>query len=202
MEVQLPKLPFPKDALTPLMSPETLMFHHGRHHAGYVRKLNDLLNTTPYEASSLRDIVIAAHGLNDEAVFNNAAQALNHEIFWDSLSASREPLRPGPLADAIDRDFGGLENFEDEFRRAALNLFGSGWVWLVSDEGRLRIVVTHNGGTPIVDELEPLLVLDVWEHAYYLDVQSDRASYVDTFLGELINWRGAGARYHALERAA
>jgi Fe-Mn family superoxide dismutase len=201
MEVQLPNLPFPKDALTPFMSAETLMFHHGKHHAGYVRKLNDLLKTTPYEADSLRDIVIAAHTLDDQAVFNNAAQALNHEIFWDSLSANGQQPE-GPLANAIDRDFGGLQNFKDEFRRTALNLFGSGWVWLVADEGRLRIVDTRNAGTPIVDGLEPLLTLDVWEHAYYLDVQNDRASYVDAFLGNLINWSGASERYHELERAA
>jgi Fe-Mn family superoxide dismutase len=201
MEVQLPNLPFPKDALTPFMSAETLMFHHGKHHAGYVRKLNDLLKTTPYEADSLRDIVIAAHTLDDQAVFNNAAQALNHEIFWDSLSANGQQPE-GPLASAIDRDFGGLQNFKDEFRRTALNLFGSGWVWLVADEGRLRIVDTRNAGTPVVDGLEPLLTLDVWEHAYYLDVQNDRASYVDAFLGNLINWSGASERYHELERAA
>jgi Fe-Mn family superoxide dismutase len=201
MEVQLPNLPFPKDALTPFMSAETLMFHHGKHHAGYVRKLNDLLKTTPYEADSLRDIVIAAHALDDQAVFNNAAQALNHEIFWDSLSANGQQPE-GPLANAIDRDFSGLQNFKDEFRRTALNLFGSGWVWLVADEGRLRIVDTRNAGTPVVDGLEPLLTLDVWEHAYYLDVQNDRASYVDAFLGNLINWSGASERYHELERAA
>lgn len=202
MEVQLPSLPFPKDALAPFMSPETLMFHHGKHHAGYVRKLNGLLKTTPYEAESLREIVIAAHTLNDQAVFNNAAQALNHEIFWDSLSADGRQQPEGPLARAIDRDFGGLQNFKDEFRRTALSLFGSGWVWLVSDEGRLRVVGTRNAGTPVIDGLEPLLTLDVWEHAYYLDVQNDRASYVDTFLGNLINWSGASERYHELEQAA
>jgi Fe-Mn family superoxide dismutase len=201
MRFQLPDLPYSTDALTPFMSQETLELHHGKHHAGYIKKLNELLDTTPYKASSLRDVILSAHKLNDEAVFNNAAQSMNHELFWNSMSTA--PTKPGSqLQAAIDRDFGGFENVKSELRQSAVTLFGSGWVWLVSDKGKLRVVSTRNAGTPIVDGLEPLLTLDVWEHAYYLDARNERAKYVDTFLGELLDWTSANDRFEALRQAA
>lgn len=202
MRFSLPDLPYPTNALAPFMSEETLSFHHGKHHAGYVKKLNELLKTTPYKAESLRDVILSAHKLNDEAVFNNAAQAMNHELFWNSMTPADRAEPAGLLETAIERDFGSLEALKDELRQCAITLFGSGWVWLVSDEGKLRVVTTRNAGTPIVDGLEPLLTLDVWEHAYYLDVKNDRAKYVDTFLDELVDWAGAGNRLHALREAA
>ena len=202
MTFNLPDLPYASNALTPFMSEETLDYHYGKHHAGYVKKLNELLEATPYEAGSLQDIIISAHKLNDEAVFNNAAQAMNHELFWNSMSPTGKQGPNGKFASAIERDFGDLEKLKSELRRSAVTLFGSGWAWLVSDEGRLRVVTTRNAGTPVVDGLEPLLTIDVWEHAYYLDVRNDRARYVDAFLNELVDWSAATERYDALKQAA
>lgn len=202
MPIDLPDLPYPSDALEPHMSKHTLYYHHGKHHAGYVKKLNELIEDTPYSELALEDIVLKAGKLMDAAVFNNAAQALNHEIFWNSMTPDGVQSPAGQLADAIDRDFGSLDKLKKEFRFSALTLFGSGWVWLVSDSGRLRIVTTSNSGTPLVEGLQPLITLDVWEHAYYLDVQNDRATYIDAFLDQLVDWRGASERYDSLRKAA
>jgi Fe-Mn family superoxide dismutase len=150
----------------------------------------------------LENIVKAAAGRSDNAVFNNAAQALNHEIFWNSLSPAKENAPSDALRESLQRDFGGNDKFRHAFRQAALGLFGSGWVWLVSDAGTLRIVTTGNAGCPIVDNLDPLLTLDVWEHAYYLDVQNDRATYVDRFLDQLLNWQHASEAFRGLDKAA
>ncbi len=201
MAIKLPDLPYDTDALEPFMSKETLELHHGKHHAGYVKKLNELIDGTPYAGMRLEDIVLRANKLLDAAVFNNAAQALNHELFWNSLSPSGG--KPDSvLKKAIERDFGSIDKLEKELHFAAVTLFGSGWVWLVSDAGRLRVVSTSNADTPLVQGLEPILNLDVWEHAYYLDVKNDRAAYVDTFLTELIDWSAASDRYEGLLEAA
>lgn len=202
MPIKLPELPYPWDALEPLMSKRTLNFHYGKHHAGYVKKLNDLIEGTPYSAMRLEDIVRKANEQLDAAVFNNAAQAFNHELFWNSMSPARTSVPRGQLAAAIERDFGSLDTLKKEFRFSAVTLFGSGWVWLVNDSGRLRIVESGNAGTPLVENLEPLITLDVWEHAYYLDVQNDRAAYVDAFLEELVDWTAASDRYEELREAA
>ena len=202
MEFALPGLPYSRHSLEPFMSEETLDFHHGKHHAGYIGKLNELLEVTPYKAESLTGVVISAHKLNEQAVFNNAAQALNHELFWNSISPAGTGAPEGGLAVAIDRDFGGLDALKEEVRQCAVTLLGSGWVWLVSDEGRLRVVTTQNAGTPVIDGLAPLLTLDVWEHAYYLDVRNDRARYVDTFLNELVDWSAASGRFGVSQIAA
>ena len=202
MPFELPELPYAKDALEPLMSSKTLEYHHGRHHAGYIKKLNKLIEGTAFAKMTLPDIIVRADELKDSSVFNNAAQAFNHELFWNSLTPSGKQKPEGSLASAIRRDFGSVDEFEEEFRASATGLFASGWVWLVSDDGRLRIIATGNAGTPLVNGLEPLLTLDVWEHAYYLDVQNDRGKYVDTFLNELVDWSAAGERFERLRKAA
>lgn len=202
MSFTLPDLPYPTDALEPLMSRKTLEYHHGKHHAGYVKKLNKLIEETPYATKSLEDIVTESARRGDSAVFNNAAQAFNHELFWNSMSPAGDAEPGGEFAAAVARDFGSIDKLKKEFRSAATTLFGSGWVWLVADAGRLQIVTTSNAGTPLSDGLEPLLTLDVWEHAYYLDVQNDRAQYVDTFLSELVDWAAASDRYEDLRDAA
>ena len=202
MAIRLPDLPYPKDALEPHMSRRTLEYHYGKHHAGYVEKLNALIEGTPYSTMTLKDIVRKADELLDAAVFNNAAQAFNHEFFWNSMSGATNSQPEGEFAKAVERDFGNLDKLKKEFRFSAVTLFGSGWVWLISDSGRLRIVTSSNAGTPLTEGYEPLVTLDVWEHAYYLDVQNDRAAYVDAYLDELVDWSAASARYTELREAA
>lgn len=201
MSIGLPDLPYDTHALEPFMSSETLELHHGKHHAGYVDKLNELIDGTPYAGMRLEDIVLRSNKLLDGAVFNNAAQALNHDLFWNSMAPSSSSP-DGALQKAITRDFGSIDRLRKELRFSAVTLFGSGWVWLVSDAGKLRVVSTSNADTPIVQGAKPLLTLDVWEHAYYLDVKNDRPAYVDTFLNELIDWSAASRRYDARREAA
>lgn len=202
MPVVMPKLPYAKDALEPAMSRQTLDYHYDKHHAGYVKKLNALIEGTPYSAMRLEDIILRSDELMDFAVFNNAAQAFNHEMFWNSMSPENARLPDGEFLRAVERDFGSLDKLQEEFRFSAVTLFGSGWVWLVSDCGRLRIVSTANAGTPLTEGLEPLITMDVWEHAYYLDTRNDRAAYVDTFLNDLVDWSAASDRYVNLREAA
>ena len=182
MSIHLRDLPYAKDALEPAMSRQTIEYHYGKHHAGYVKKLNALIEGTAYADMPLEDIVRRSDELLDVAVFNNAAQVLNHEMFWNSMSPSGKTMPEREFAQAVERDFGSLDKLQEEFRFSAVTLFGSGWVWLVSDSGRLRIVTTGNAGTPLLEGLDPLIVLDVWEHAYYLDVKNDRAAFVDAVL--------------------
>jgi Fe-Mn family superoxide dismutase len=202
MSISLQDLPYPLDALEPHMSKRTLEYHYGKHHAGYVKNLNKLIEGTPYSAMSLEDIVRNAEQHMDVAIFNNAAQVFNHEFFWNSMSPTGATAPNGRLANAIERDFGSIDDLKKEFRFSAATLFGSGWVWLVSDAGKLRIITSANAGTPLEHGLVPLLTLDVWEHAYYLDVQNNRAGYIDAFLEELADWSGASERYQELREAA
>lgn len=202
MSIELPELPYPKNALEPHMSQHTIEYHYGKHHAGYVNKLNKLIDGTTYSSMALEDIVRKSNEQADAAVFNNAAQAFNHEMFWTSMSPGGSPAPYGELAEAIKRDFDGLDKLKKEFRFSAVTLFGSGWVWLVSDSDRLRVITTTNAGTPLEQGLKPLITLDVWEHAYYLDVQNERAKYVDVFLKELVDWSAASRRYEVLRDAA
>lgn len=202
MSIALRDLPYAKDALEPVMSRQTLEYHYGKHHAGYVKKLNALIEGTAYADMSLEDIIRRSDKLLDTAVFNNAAQVLNHEMFWSSMSPDGRTMPEREFAQAVERDFGSLDKLQEEFRFSAVTLFGSGWVWLVSDAGRLRIVTTGNAGTPMLEGLDPLIVLDVWEHAYYLDVKNDRAAFVDAFLNELVDWSAASDRYVKLQQAA
>ncbi len=201
MSIAFPELPYAADALEPSVSAQTLGFHHGKHHKAYVDKLNAAIAGTAYDDQPLERIIVAANEASDTGVFNNAAQAWNHTFLWHSMAPNGGGEPTGALADAINESFGDLAGFRAEFKSAALGQFGSGWTWLVRSESGLEIVNTGNADTPLVHEATPLLTLDVWEHAYYLDYQNKRDSYVDAFLDKLINWEFAAENYES-ERAA
>jgi superoxide dismutase, Fe-Mn family len=185
----LPNLPYDQNALEPVISARTLTFHHGKHHAAYVAKVNELVAGTPYDGVPLADIVRrTAKDSKATALFNNAAQAWNHNFYWQSMTPkSTEPS--GEIKDALIASFGGVEEFKKAFAKAAIGHFGSGWAWLLKGkDGKLRITTTADADTPIAHGETPLLTIDVWEHAYYLDVQNRRADYVDAWLDRLVNW--------------
>ena len=194
MTIELPPLPYPEGALAPHISARTLSFHYGRHHAGYVAKLAGLVGGTAYEDSTLEEIVA---GAGPGTLFDNAAQAWNHDFYWHSMSPDGGGDPGGALAGAVDRAFGSADAFKEEFAAAARSQFGSGWVWLAADGDGLRIDSTDNADTPLAHGLVPLLTIDVWEHAYYLDYQNDRAAYVDAFIERLIDWESAATRFAA-----
>jgi Fe-Mn family superoxide dismutase len=201
MSIQLPDLPYAADALEPHVSARTLGFHHGKHHKTYVDKLNAAIAGSDYDGKTLEAIIAASHGAGDTGVFNNAAQAWNHTFLWNSMSPTGGGEPKGALAEAINSRFGDLAKFREKFKAAALGQFGSGWTWLVRNGGVLDIVSTGNAETPLTDDLTPLLTLDVWEHAYYLDYQNKRDAYIDAFLENLVNWDFAAQNYEA-DRAA
>ncbi len=185
MDFSLPPLPYSKDALAPAISQETLEFHYGKHHQGYMNKLKAALEGTPEAEKSLEEIVRTASG----GVFNNAAQVWNHTFFWHSMKPGGGGEPPaGDVADAITRDFGGYDAFRAEFKQKGLGRFGSGWVWLVVDGGKLAVVDTPNAETPLTTPATPLLTCDVWEHAYYIDYRNDRGQFLDVFLDRLLDW--------------
>ncbi len=189
MPFRLAPLPFADDALEPHMSAHTLALHHDQHHAGYVTKLNALIENGPLADLPLEQIINASEDdLARKDIYNNAAQAWNHAFFWNSLSADGASLPQGPLADAIDKDFGGLTGFREAFTKMAVGAFGSGWIWLVSEAGKLGIIKTGNAETPLGSHRVPLIALDVWEHAYYVDYENRRPAYVAAFLDKMINW--------------
>ena len=201
MTIKLPDLPYATDALEPHISAKTLIIHHGKHHKAYVDKLNAAIDGTDYEGKSLEAIIAAAEKASDTGVFNNAAQVWNHTFLWNSMSPNGGGEPNGALADAINSRFGTLTCFREKFKAAALGQFGSGWTWLVRKAGVLEIVSTGNAETPLTAGLTPLLTLDVWEHAYYLDYQNKRDAYIDAYLDRLINWAFAAQNYEA-DRAA
>ena len=195
----LPPLPYAPEALEPYMSARTLAFHHDKHHAAYVEKANASIENTPLADRSDAEVIraVKAYGKNP-GLFNNAAQAWNHDFLWQSLSPSGGGTPSGALKEALDRDLGGVEKFAAEFKTEAVGHFGSGWAWLVSDRGTLKVVTTHDADTPLVhDGLVPLVTLDLWEHAYYLDYQNARPGFVDAFLAHLINWDFAATNFVA-----
>jgi len=189
-----PPLTYAPDALAPAISARTVDFHYNKHHKGYFTNLAKLVAGTPWAQASLEAIVLATAGKPEaRATFNNAAQALNHNLYWQSLT----PKGSAPsdaLNAAIVRDFGSKAALEAELAKAATGQFGSGWAWLAADGDKLKVVATSNAGTPLTDGLTPLLVIDVWEHAYYLDEQNRRADYVSAVI-PLLDWAGASARY-------
>jgi Fe-Mn family superoxide dismutase len=188
----LPPLPWPEDALNPQISANTIGFHYGKHHQGYVNNLNKLVIDTPLADQSLEALVKATVGKIDQvAIFNNAAQVWNHTFYWNSLRPRGGGKPTGALAEQINKDFGDFDQFKTEFAKAAISQFGSGWAWLVKDGGKLTVVKTGNADTPIAHGQKPLLTIDVWEHAYYLDYQNRRADYVNAVLDHLINWEFA-----------
>jgi Fe-Mn family superoxide dismutase len=193
MAIKLPSLPYAKDALEPHVSAKTFSYHYDRHHRAYVDKLNGLIDGTDYADLALEQIIDKSRAKGDGGVFNNAAQVWNHTFLWESMSPKGGQQPGGPLKKLIEKSFGDLDTFKDKFREAAMTQFGSGWAWLVLDGGKVRIVATGNAETPVATPLIPLLTLDVWEHAYYLDYQNDRKGYVDAFLDNLINWDFAAA---------
>ena len=194
--IALPALPYADTALAPVISAQTIGFHYGKHHRGYVDNLNKLIQGTDLADASLEQIVKATAGAADKtAIFNNAAQVWNHTFYWNSLNpAGGAPS--GKLAAAIDAGFGGLDGLKKALKDAAVGQFGSGWAWLVADaEGKLKVVKTGNADTPLTQGLKPLLTVDVWEHAYYLDYQNRRADYVQAVLDKLLNWNFAAQNY-------
>ena len=191
MSIKLPELPYATDALEPHISTDTMELHYGKHHRGYVDKLNKLIEGTRFEEMPLEQIIVSARESAEIDILNNAAQVWNHTFFWQSLSATGQSEPVGRIRDLIEDEFGDIDKFKKAFRDAATSQFGSGWTWLVLDSGKLRIMSTTNAETPVGTHMTPLLTLDVWEHAYYLDYQNERARYVDAFLDKLIDWRFA-----------
>ncbi len=185
MAFELPALPYAKDALEPHISAETLEFHHGKHHATYVTKLNGLVEGTDMADKSLEEIIKTSTG----GVFNNAAQIWNHTFYWHCLTPNGGGAPTGAIADAINSAFGSFEAFKAQFTDSAINNFGSSWTWLVKKaDGTLAIVNTSNAGTPLTDDgVTPLLTVDLWEHAYYIDYRNARPTYMDAFWN-LVNW--------------
>ena len=186
----LPSLPFVPSELEPHMSARTLEFHYGKHHQAYVDNLNKLVAGTPMETDSLEHLILKTAGREGkEGIYNNAAQAFNHAFFWKCLKATdREMNVPIELKNAVIHSFGTWEKMIEEFKAAAVAQFGSGWVWLVKEDSNVKIVKTSNADTPSVHGQHPLFVIDVWEHAYYLDFQNRRADYVAGVLENLANW--------------
>jgi Fe-Mn family superoxide dismutase len=194
MSFDLPPLPYAADALEPHVSRRTLEFHHGKHHKAYVEKTNSLTVGTPYEAMKLEDIMRGASAVGDQALFNNAAQAWNHDFFWHCMKPGGGGMPAGEINERLGKDFGGYEQFRQAFLDAAVGRFGSGWAWLVQRNGKLAVISTGNAGCPLVEGDACLLTCDVWEHAYYLDYQNRRSDFVSAFLDHLVNWEHASAQ--------
>jgi len=184
MPITLPELPYPKNALAPHISAETLEFHHGKHHAAYVTNLNKLIEGKPEADKPLEQIVLSSDG----PVFNNAAQVWNHTFYWHSLKPGGGGEPSGKLADAIKRDFGSLAKLKEELTSAAVTQFGSGWAWLVVEGGKLKVTKTGNAELPMKHGQTALLAIDVWEHAYYIDYRNARPTYVGKVIEHLLNW--------------
>jgi len=184
MAIELPDLPFAKDALAPHISAETLDYHHGKHHQAYVTNLNNMIAGTDQEGADLESIIKSSSG----GVFNNAAQIWNHSFYWNCLSPNGGGEPTGKVADAINAAFGSFEEFKTQFSQTAITTFGSGWAWLVQNaDGSLALVSTSNAQTPLTGDAKPLLTCDVWEHAYYVDYRNARPAYVEAFWN-LVNW--------------
>ncbi len=192
-------LNFKKEALEPYMSAQTLDFHHDKHHQAYVDNLNRLIKDTEMENMNLEDVILKTYSNSElQAVFNNAAQVYNHDLFWQVLSPVNESKIEDisqELLNKIDDNFQSLENFKEEFKKIALSQFGSGWIWLVFDKGELKIEKSSNAENPLVNNQKPIFCLDVWEHSYYLDYQNKRGGYVEAVLNNLVNWKRVSELY-------
>jgi len=191
MTIELPALPYAIDALAPHISQETLEYHHGKHHATYVSKLNAAIPGTEYEGKSLEEIIKSSSG----PIFNNAAQIWNHTFYWNCLSPNGGGEPSGKIADAINDSFGSFAEFQSQLNDKAVNNFGSSWTWLVkNDDGSLAIVNTSNAGTPMTEGQTALLTVDLWEHAYYIDYRNARPKYLEAFW-QLVNWDFVAENY-------
>ncbi len=187
MAITLSELPFAKDALAPIISANTLDFHYGKHHKAYMDNLNKLIEGTELAGKSLEDIIkISAKDAAKAGIFNNAAQVWNHTFYWQSLKKGGKPT--GKVADKINATWGSFDKFAEELKNAGVTQFGSGWAWLVLEGNDLKITKTPNADTPIAHGQKPLLTIDVWEHAYYLDYQNRRPDYLTAVIQNLINW--------------
>jgi len=183
MAVPMPPLPYDKKALSPYISEQTLEFHYGKHHKGYVDKLNVQIQGQSFDKADLEEIVKNSQ----DGLFNLSAQAWNHEFYWKCLSAPGQNSLPTELKNALEKDFGSVNAFQSQFTKEALAHFGSGWAWLVLQDGKLKVISTHDADTPLVHGAVPLMTCDLWEHAYYLDYQNNRAGYVENFW-KIVNW--------------
>lgn len=196
MAFTLNPLPFAKDSLGPTMSAQTLEHHHGKHHAAYVKKLNELVAGTKFESADLEEIIraTAAGDAQQKKIFNNAAQTWNHNFFWESIAPNGGGVPPEPIMKRITATFSSLENFREKFIDAAVGQFGSGWAWLVADKGKLAITTTHDADNPLTSGAHALWTCDVWEHAYYLDYQQERAKFVKAVIDNVANWQFVSKR--------
>lgn len=195
MSFSLPDLPYETNALEPFISAQTLEFHHGKHHAAYVNKANELIEGSEYEGQSLEEVIKATHGSNP-GLFNQVAQIWNHTFYWHSMKPDGGGKPGGDLADAINQSFGSYDEFAQEFKNAGATQFGSGWAWLVKHGNALEMRKTLNANTPVTENnVTPLLTMDVWEHAYYIDYQNRRPDYMNAFLTNLVNWDFAAQNF-------
>ena len=188
MAFTLTDLPFDRNALDPHMSAETFEFHHGKHHKAYVDKANGLIGDTDLEGASLTEVIRAAHQRRDKSLFNNTAQIWNHSFFWQCLAPAGSTRPSGKLRDMISSDFGGEQQLLDQLTKESVNHFASGWGWLILNNGKLEVTSLHDADTPVAHGMTPLLTIDVWEHAYYIDYRNDRAKFVKSVLENIINW--------------
>jgi Fe-Mn family superoxide dismutase len=203
MAFELAPLPFGKSDLEPVISRRTVEFHYDKHHAGYVKKLNELTKGTPFATMTLEDVIKATSGKPErKEIFNNAAQIWNHDFFWQGMKPGGGGQAKGALADNMKQTFGDPSQFVEKFTHTALHQFGSGWTWLVLDKGKLKIVSTNDAELPMTANQKALLTCDVWEHAYYLDYQNEREKFVRAFLDKLVNWQYVGAQFEQFAQAA
>ncbi len=192
--VDLPALPYPEDALAPHISAETVALHYGKHHAGYVANVNRLVSGSPSQRTPLEDLIVTTEG----GLFNNAAQVWNHTFYWRSMHPEGGGEPSGALRVALEDGFGSVDGFRKQFVDASCGHFGSGWVWLVAGGDSLEVMSTANADLPQRHDRTPLLTIDVWEHAYYLDYHNARPAYVDRWIENLVNWEFAAANLAAL----
>jgi Fe-Mn family superoxide dismutase len=189
MPITFPELPYSTDALEPYISARTLEFHHGKHHRAYVDNANKMTSGTPFEKEDIVSVIKkTSRDSSKIGIFNNSAQAWNHAFFWQCMKKDGGKTPSGEIAERIKTDFGEFPKFVEEFKNAGVTQFGSGWAWLALDKGKLKVVKTPNADNPLIDNRKPLLVVDVWEHAYYLDYQNRRADFLSAFVDNLINW--------------
>ncbi len=196
MAYQQPALPYAETALEPYMSAKTLSFHYGKHHVAYINNYNNLVAGTPFDTLSIEEVIAqSASDPQKIGIFNNGAQAWNHSFYWNSLTPNGGGEPAGALAEKITQDFGSFEKFKEELKAAAATQFGSGWAWLVLDGNTLKVVKTGNAQTPLTSGQKPILTIDVWEHAYYLDFQNRRPDYVASVIDNLLNWEFAAENF-------
>ena len=197
MAFELPDLPYDYEALAPYMSAKTLHLHHDKHHQAYVTNLNNLIEGTEFAGKSLEDIVTGSYGdAAKQGIFNNAGQHWNHNLFWRIMRKGGGGNPGGELAKRIDDSFGSFEAFKEQFKTAGVTQFGSGWAWLAVQGDQLKVVKTPNGENPLVHGMRPILGVDVWEHAYYVDYENRRPEYLAAFLNSLVNWDEVEAELH------